>query len=91
MITKKASEKGQVVIFLMMMLIVVMIVAAVLVIDGGMVYSDRRTVQNSADASTMAAVGVAASMLDDMGVDSSELQVPAQFRELENSVGNEGS
>ena len=77
MITKKASEKGQVVIFLMMMLIVVMIAAAVLVIDGGMVYSDRRTVQNSADASTMAAVGVAASMMDDMGINSSNFKCPS--------------
>ncbi len=76
MITDQRSEKGQVIVFLMIMLMVVLVVSAVLVIDGGMIYSDRRTAQNSADASTMAAVGVAASMLDDMGITSSNFKCP---------------
>ncbi len=50
------SEKGQIIVLLALSLVVVMVVAA-LAVDGGMIYSERRYAQNSADASSLAGGG----------------------------------
>lgn len=56
LIQKKSNEKGQIIVLLALSLVVVMMVAA-LAVDGGMIYSERRFAQNSADASSMAGGG----------------------------------
>jgi len=50
--TKYSSERGQVLVLLVLALVGLLGFTA-LAIDGGMVYSDRRTAQNAADASAL--------------------------------------
>jgi uncharacterized membrane protein len=45
----KKSEKGQAIVLLVLSFVVLLGFAA-LAIDGSMIYSDRRTAQNAADA-----------------------------------------
>ncbi|MBN1373664.1 MAG: hypothetical protein JW987_17125 [Anaerolineaceae bacterium] len=70
MITKRQSERGQVVVFLVIVLVALLGFSA-LAIDGGMIYADRRLAQTAADAAAMAGVGVAARSMDDQGLNSS--------------------
>ena len=57
--TKYSSERGQVLVLLVLALVGLLGFTA-LAIDGGMVYSDRRTAQNAADAAALAGAGAAA-------------------------------
>jgi hypothetical protein len=54
--TKNKKESGQIIVLLAISLLVVIIVAA-LAVDGGMIYSERRYVQNAADAASLAGGG----------------------------------
>jgi hypothetical protein len=56
------SEKGQVIVYLVLGLVVFLAFVA-LAIDGGMALSDRRNVQNAADAASLAGGGTAATIL----------------------------
>jgi uncharacterized membrane protein len=53
---RKKQESGQIVVLLSISLLVLLIVAA-LAVDGGMIYSERRFVQNAADAASLAGGG----------------------------------
>jgi Flp pilus assembly protein TadG len=53
------SERGQVMVLLVLALVGLLAFTA-LAIDGGMVYSDRRTAQNAADTAALAGAGAAA-------------------------------
>jgi len=75
MIKKTKSENGQVLVFLVVVLVALLGFSA-LAIDGGMIYADRRMAQNAADASAMAGVGMAAGVMDDLGVNSSNFKCP---------------
>lgn len=55
-IRKRKNESGQIIVLLAVSLVVVMIVAA-LAVDGGMIYSERRFAQNTADAASLAGGG----------------------------------
>lgn len=57
--TKYSSERGQVLV-LLVLAIVGLLGFTALAIDGGMVYSDRRTAQNAADAAALSGAGAAA-------------------------------
>lgn len=60
---KRKSETGQAIVFLVLGLVVFMGFVA-LAIDGGRVYADRRHVQNSADAASLAGGSGAATSLE---------------------------
>jgi hypothetical protein len=59
---RMVSERGQVMV-LLVLAIVGLLAFTALAIDGGMVYSDRRTAQNAADAAALAGAGAAAQHL----------------------------
>jgi len=59
----KDSERGQA-LALIALSVVVLLGFSALAIDGGMLYSDRRHAQNAADASALAAGGMAALAMD---------------------------
>jgi hypothetical protein len=59
----QSSEQGQALVLLVLSMVVLLGFTA-LAIDGGMVYSDRRHVQNAADAASLAGGGAAALYLD---------------------------
>lgn len=61
------SEKGQAIVYLVLGLVVFLGFVA-MAIDGGMVLSDRRHLQNSADAGSLAGAGMAALSLEQNGV-----------------------
>lgn len=65
------SEQGQVLVFLVLGVIGLLGFAA-LAIDGGMLLSDRRHAQNSADSSSLAAAGKLTKYLNDNGVTYSQ-------------------
>jgi hypothetical protein len=58
-----SSERGQALVLIVLAMIVLLGFTA-LAVDGGMVYSDRRFVQNAADASSLAGGGAAAGILE---------------------------
>jgi hypothetical protein len=62
MIGKLKEEKGQAMVLLVLAFIVLLGFTA-LAIDGGMVYSDRRTSQNAADAASLAGAGEAGAQI----------------------------
>lgn len=61
------SEKGQIVIVFIVALVVLLGLTA-LAIDGGMLYSNRRQAQTTADAAALAGGGQAASLLESAGI-----------------------
>lgn len=61
---KSKSEKGQIIVILALALIALLGVTA-LAMDGGLVYSDRRVSQNTADSSALAGGGAASQILKD--------------------------
>ena len=63
MFSRRSSEKGQALVLLVLAFVALLGFAA-LAIDGGMVYADRRRVQNGADASALAGGGAAALHLE---------------------------
>jgi uncharacterized membrane protein len=62
MFGKLKEEKGQAMVLLVLAFIVLLGFTA-LAIDGGMVYSDRRTSQNAADAASLAGAGEAGAQI----------------------------
>ena len=63
------SERGQAIVLIALAIIVLLGFTA-LAVDGSMVYSDRRMVQNAADASALAGGATAAQQLEEMGVEA---------------------
>ena len=59
----KQNERGQA-LALIALSVVVLLGFSALAIDGGMIYADRRHAQNAADASALAAGGMAALEMD---------------------------
>ena len=59
----RSSERGQALVLIVLAMIVLLGFTA-LAVDGSMVYSDRRYVQNAADASSLAGGGAAARILE---------------------------
>jgi hypothetical protein len=70
----KKSEKGQIIVLLAISLVVVIVVGA-LAVDGGMIYSERRFAQNSADASSLAGGGVVLHYMEEYDPDTKTYQV----------------
>ena len=66
-VTHHPSEKGQVLV-LIVLAVVALLGFTALAVDGGMVYSDRRQSQNSADASSLGGGGKAALVMDNSSV-----------------------
>jgi Tfp pilus assembly protein PilX len=62
------SERGQAIVLIVLAMIVLLGFTA-LAVDGSMVYSDRRMVQNAADASALAGGATAAQQLENAGID----------------------
>lgn len=59
----KNQQSGQIILLLAVSLLVLIIVAA-LAVDGGMIYSERRYVQNTADSSSLAGGGAALNYME---------------------------
>jgi hypothetical protein len=64
---KHNSERGQAIVLIVLAMIVLLGFTA-LAVDGSMVYSDRRMVQNAADASALAGGATAAQQLENAGI-----------------------
>lgn len=86
----KKQESGQIIVILALSLVVVMVVAA-LAVDGGMIYSERRFAQNTADASAMAGGGAlvySGELSDDMECPTSALYNPTSGKFTHNAGVN---
>jgi hypothetical protein len=60
---QKNQESGQIILLLAISLLVLIVVAA-LAVDGGMIYSERRYVQNAADSASLAGGGAALNYME---------------------------
>lgn len=72
------SERGQAIVLIVLAMIVLLGFTA-LAVDGSMVYSDRRMVQNAADASALAGGATAAQELENMGITADNWTAVAQY------------
>ncbi len=72
----RSTEKGQILVLLALVLIGLLGFTA-LAVDGGMIYADRRYMQSSADASSLAGAGDLASSLQELGMNSQTLDCSA--------------
>lgn len=66
----RKMEKGQILIILALAMVAIIGITA-LAVDGGMVYSERRTDQSTADSAALAGAGAAAQLLKDSTVKGS--------------------
>lgn len=70
--TNRSTEKGQILVLLALVLVGLLGFTA-LAVDGGMIYADRRYMQSSADASSLAGAGDLATGLQELGMNSQTL------------------
>ncbi len=70
---KHFSEKGQILV-LMALVLVGLLGFTALAVDGGMIYADRRYMQSSADAASLAGAGVVASVVEGLNMTSAQFE-----------------
>jgi len=78
-------EQGQIIVLLAVSLVIVMVVAA-LAVDGGMIYSERRYVQNVADSASLAGGGIILHSMEHIDGNSGEKDITAKYFLCPNEV-----
>ena len=82
----KKQESGQVIILLLLAMVGLLGISA-LAIDGGMLYSDRRYIQNAADTGALAGAGVVGKYFHDNGIYAQDWDCNVTGGHVDNAMG----